>query len=230
MEKYKHVFIDLDRTLWDFEMNAFDALSDIFIKFGLNNHYRDFDEFIGLYHIHNEKLWAQYREGNIKKDILRSKRFELTLNEKNISDKVLAEKIGDEYLETSVTKTKLFPNTFELLNYLKPKYPLYILTNGFRETQLMKLKTSKLEKFFDQVFTSETIGYNKPHIKIFQWAVSSVNAHKQECIMIGDDQEVDIKGANNYGIDSILFNPKKELITQNSKYTISDLIEIKEIL
>ncbi|MCF8377989.1 MAG: YjjG family noncanonical pyrimidine nucleotidase [Bacteroidales bacterium] len=230
MKKYKHIFFDLDRTLWDFDMNSFDALSDIFISHKLDAHFKNNEEFIQLYHKHNDRLWARYREGNIKKEILRFKRFDLTLREKGIRDKDLAKKIGADYLDLSVIKNRVFPNTYEILDYLKPKYPLYILTNGFRETQFRKMNNCKLDPYFNHVFTSETIGYNKPHIKIFQWAVSYINAKKEDCIMIGDDQAVDIIGAQKFGMDGIFFNPNNEEVISSPKYVIKDLIEIKEIL
>ncbi len=171
-----------------------------------------------------------YREGNIKKEILRFQRFELALVEKNIHDRDLAIRLDKDYLDLSVIKQRVFPNTYEILEYLKPKYPLYILTNGFKETQFKKLNNCQLNSYFKQVFTSETIGCNKPHKKIFQWAVSSVNAKKKDCLMIGDDQEVDIHGANQFGMDSIFFNPQGVDITHPNTHMIKDLIEIKDLL
>lgn len=230
MKQYRHIYFDLDRTLWDFNSNSRVALTEVFQKFQLTPYFENADEFMELYNKHNDRLWDQYRKGNLTKAVLRSKRFELTLKEKKIKDKVLAEKIGEEYLRISPLKTILFPNSHEILTYLQPGYKLYILTNGFRETQLQKLKNCELKKYFLEVFTSETIGYNKPHSKIFHWAVSSVNARKDECLMIGDDQFVDITGSNSYGMDSVLFNPEKMEQVVPSKYAITDLKELKEIL
>lgn len=230
MPKYKHLFIDLDRTLWDFDTNAKTALVEIYFKHKLENHFSKPEEFIDLYHKHNERLWQRYRDGKIKKEVLRYKRFDLTLAEKKIKNKFLSTQIGEDYLELSVQQKGLFPNTHEILAYLQPRYSLYILTNGFRETQFSKLRNCDLEKYFDKIFTSETIGYNKPHPKIFQWAISSVNAKKEECLMIGDDQAVDIKGARNFGLDSVFFNPENISITHPHTYMIKDLTELKEIL
>lgn len=230
MGKYKHIYFDLDRTLWDFDANSREALGDLYRKFNLDTLFSSPEEFIESYHKHNERLWAQYREGNLTKAILRSKRFELTLRDKKVKDPVLAASIGEDYLSQSVIKTILFPNTKEILEYLKPFYNLYILTNGFRETQFKKLGNCGLDVYFDEVFTSETIGYNKPHQKIFEWAITAVNAKKDDCIMIGDDQEVDIEGARRFGIDTIFFNPQDEDPRVESTYIIQDLIELKNIL
>jgi putative hydrolase of the HAD superfamily len=230
LKKYIHLFFDLDRTLWDFDRNANEALGDVFEKYSLHNYFSEAGDFIDTYHRHNEELWSQYRVGNLKKEILRSKRFELTLREKQLEDPALARRIGDEYLELSVLKTRLFPYAIEILEYLKPKYRLYIITNGFRETQLKKLKNCGLDVYFEKVFTSETIGFNKPDIRIFQWAVNSLNAKKHDCLMIGDDNEVDIAGAESYGIDSVYFNPGKIPGSAVPTYEIMDLRELERIL
>jgi putative hydrolase of the HAD superfamily len=230
MKKYHHIYFDLDRTLWDFNSNSRKALSDIFHNYRLSQHFQHVEEFLDIYNKHNERLWDQYRRGNLTKAILRSKRFELTLKEKKIIDRDLAEKIGEDYLDSSTLQTILFPNTHEILSYLAKKYDLYILTNGFSETQKKKLKNCELESYFLKLFTSETIGYNKPHSKIFQWALSSVNAKKEDSLMIGDDQLVDIEGARRYGIDTVFFNPTRMEQVVSSSYTIHNLIELKEIL
>jgi putative hydrolase of the HAD superfamily len=230
MKKYKHIFFDLDRTLWDFDNNAFEALSDIYNKYHLGEYFESCEIFAAAYHKHNEILWSQYRDGNLTKEILRAKRFALCLEEKKIEDPELAQKIGNEYLQLSTIKTRLFPNVHETLEYLGEKYHLYILTNGFRETQLSKLSNCDLDKYFEKVFTSETIGINKPNVKIFSWAVNSVNGKKKECLMIGDDAEVDIAGAQKYGIDTILFNPHCLPVNINPDYEIRDLLELKSLL
>lgn len=230
MRKYEHIYFDLDRTLWDFDANSQEALADLYRKFNLDTLFSSPEDFIDTYHKHNERLWAQYREGNLTKAILRSKRFELTLKDKKVKDPILAARMGEEYLSQSVLKTTLFPYALEILDYLKPKYNLYILTNGFRETQFKKLGNCGLYVYFDEVFTSETIGYNKPHQKIFEWAITAVNAKKNECIMIGDDQKVDIAGAKHFGMDTVFFNPLKEDSMVESTYTIHDLSELENIL
>jgi len=188
------------------------------------------EPFIQSYHKHNELLWDRYRKGNIKKELLRSLRFDLTLRDAGIDDPPLAKEIGEDYLQLSTEKTILFPYTHEILAYLREKYPLYILTNGFRETQFSKMKNCDLSKYFHTVFTSETIGYNKPHPKIFQWAMSSVNGRKEECLMIGDDVETDILGAKSCGIDGVFFNPDKLVTEAEPDYEIQSLIELKDIL
>lgn len=231
MKEYKHLYFDLDRTLWDFDSNSGEALLDIYNDFNLDRFFDKSEDFVSAYHFHNEKLWDDYRKGALSKEVLRSERFLLTLKGNMEGKEELARIIGEKYLEISVLKTRLFPCTHEILTYLRDKsYHLYLLTNGFRETQFSKLQNCDLGKYFEKVFTSETIGVNKPNPEIFHWAISSVNAKKAECLMIGDDQAVDIQGAKDFGIDTVFFNPDEEPIKCQPDYEIRNLCELKNIL
>ncbi len=227
---YKHIYFDLDRTIWDFETNSKQTFRDIFNKYELIDHFKCFDTFMSTYRRHNEKLWKEYREGEISKDTLRWKRFELTLAEFGIQSNEMAEKIGDDYISMSPNKKALFPYTHETLAYLKEKYELHIITNGFKEVQYIKLENSDLTKYFSTIITSEEAGAQKPKPEIFKHALETANAEKNECLMIGDDIETDIKGALNFGIDQVLFNPNNNKHNFEPTYEINSLNELKTIL
>ncbi len=208
--KYKYIFFDLDRTLWDFDTNSATVLHEIYLKYGLAGSFRSPDEFISGYDRHNNRLWDEYRKGTTTKEILRNLRFQLTLEDVGISDPDLSQEIGDYYLDRSPRMSILFEGAFEILTYLLEKgYRLFILTNGFRSTQIAKMANSGLDAYFERMFTSEEIGVNKPGREIFHWAVSSLGVLAEECLMIGDDNIVDVEGASNYGMDAVWFNPEK---------------------
>lgn len=230
MKTYKHLFFDLDRTLWDFEKNSVKTLKLIFDKRDLHRIFPDFDTFIKVYKMHNEKLWDLYKLRRIKKHELRNQRFLLTLNDFGVDDIVLAEQIGDDYVDLSPLQTDLFPYTIELLDYLKPKYQMHIVTNGFVEVQYKKLKNCGLEKYFTHVITSEEAKASKPKPEIFHVAISSANAKKTESLMIGDDLENDILGAKQYGIDQVYFNPERKKHTEQITFEVYHLKQITEIL
>lgn len=230
MSSYKHIFFDLDRTLWDFEQNMRLTLMGIYDKHELKSAFPDYDTFINSFVTHNERLWGWYQQGNLKKEILRYKRFELTLNEFGIKDKELAAVIGQEYIDESPKKTALIPHTIETLDYLHPKYKLHIITNGFNEVQFTKIKLCGLEKYFEKVITSEISGYHKPRPEAFGYPLSSANAKKEESIMIGDDLVTDILGAKQFGIGQIYFNPQGIPHDESISYEIKSLLEIKDIL
>ncbi len=228
--KYKHIFFDLDRTLWDFEENSNETLLELCNKYNIASRgISDYNEFITKYKLHNEHLWALYRENKISQKKLRSQRFHNTLLDFGIDDFKLSEKIGLDYIEICPKKTKLFPYVLEVLNYLKHKYYLHIITNGFEKTQLIKLKCSALMPFFLNIITSEKIGFKKPNPKIFEYALQKSQAIKSESIYVGDDLEVDILGCQNFGIDGIFFNPQKTPHKEKVTYEISSLSQLLEI-
>ncbi|MGC9374787.1 MAG: YjjG family noncanonical pyrimidine nucleotidase [Bacteroidales bacterium] len=230
MKKYKNIYFDLDRTLWDFDSNAKETFQDIYEKHELHKIFNSFDNFYNTYVKHNERLWKIYRDGKIKKSVLAFKRFALTLEEFGVKDESLAKIIGQDYIEISPTKKRLFPGTYETLGYLKNKYNLYIITNGFNEVQFTKLKNSKLDTFFKKIFTSENAGAQKPNAKIFEHALKSVNARKKESVMIGDDLDTDIIGAKKFGLDQVYFNPQRKKHSEDITHEITSLKELQNIL
>ena len=228
--KYKHIFFDLDRTLWDFEKNSHETLLQLIERFSLVNKGVDSaEDFIRRYKIHNEILWDLYRRDEISKEDLRGKRFFLTMQEYGINDLQLAEDFGSAYIDESPYKTKLFPFSHEILNYLKERYTLHIITNGFHKTQHIKLEYAKLKPYFTQIITSEEIGVKKPNPEIFQHALLKAKAIEIESLYIGDDLIVDILGCQSCGIDGVYFNPLKEKHRQNPKFEINCLSELKEL-
>lgn len=230
MKQYKHIYFDLDRTLWDFDTNSKETFRDIYIKYNLELIFGTFDNFYNTYLKYNEQLWKDYRDRIIEKSVLRLKRFTLTLEEFGVSNEELAQKIGDDYISISPTKSLLFPYVHETLSYLKNKYKLYIITNGFNEVQFVKLKNSDLEKYFTKVFTSEEAGAQKPSPIIFEHALKSANAEKEESLMIGDDLETDVIGAKNAGIDQVFFNPENKTHSEDITHEIFSLKELQGIL
>ena len=234
--KYKHLFFDLDHTLWDFEANARATLSELYRSLQLKNRgVDDFDLFHKNYLDHNEKLWERYRNGLIKQQDLRVKRMGLTLLDFKIADDVLAKEMSDEFLELLPTRTILFPYTKEILQYLADKnYQLHLITNGFEVTQHSKLKYSGLAPFFKEVITSEGSNSLKPKREIFDYAFQKTGAMPQESIMIGDTIDVDILGAVNAGIDQVHVNhlTKEPIPLADNKlptYTVYSLKELEGI-
>ena len=206
--KYRHLFFDLDHTLWDFEANSRQTLEQLYGDLDLQKKgVDDFDKFHKNYLVHNDKLWERYRNGFIKVDELRWKRMWLALLDFKIGDEILAREMGNRFLELLPMRTILFPYAKEILDYLKKRnYQLHLITNGFEKTQHSKLKNSGLDSYFKEVITSEGSNSLKPHKEIFDYAFEKTGAKKEESIMIGDSIEVDIQGAINAGIDQVYVN------------------------
>ncbi len=231
MKKYKHIFIDLDRTLWDFEKSAREVFAEIYENFELKDRGIPSNEsFTSTYKKINDLLWSYYRKGEIKKEVLSVKRFAMTLNEYRIDDEVLGAQIGDYYVTHSPRKVNLFPYTHEILEYLNPKYQLHIITNGFEEVQQTKLDLGNLRQYFTQIITSEEAGVKKPEKGIFEYAFHRTGAHPEESMMIGDDLAVDIDGAKAVGMDHIFVNHYHEPHNDEVSFEVFSLKEIEGIL
>ncbi len=225
MKNYKAVFFDLDHTLWDFETNSQEALADLFLRHELPSRgIDDVIEFIKVYKKVNYEMWDDYHHNRISKEQLRYGRFNRTLNAFNIQDTLLAEVLSVQYLELCPVKRNLFPSALDVLQKLKEKYSLHIITNGFKEVQYLKIANSGLAPYFDQIHISEEIGFKKPEPEIFHYAAKLARASQDQCIMIGDNLDTDIAGAVNAGIDHIYFNPTGEI-----KKSPVVMIEVKNL-
>lgn len=228
-KKYKHIFFDLDRTLWHFEENANKVLNDLFNQFNLFE-IASSNDFIEKYKSVNEDLWMLYRDNIISKETLRWKRFYDTLCCFGVNDMELASKIGEYYIYHSPRQTQLLPFTIEILDYLSTYYSLHVITNGFEEVQHIKLNESRINHYFDVIVLSEQTGVKKPHPYIFKKAMKLACAIPDESLMIGDDLYADIKGAERVGMDSIYFNYYKEPHNQKIQKEINCLSELKVLL
>jgi putative hydrolase of the HAD superfamily len=229
--KYRHLFFDLDHTLWDFEANARSTLLELYHSLALNERgVDDFEKFHKIYLVYNEKLWERYRHGLIRQDELRFKRMWLSLIEFKIADEKLADEMNVRFLDLLPTRNILFPHAIEILKYLTAKkYELHLITNGFEKTQHSKLKYSGLRDFFKEVITSEGSNSLKPNREIFDFAFERTGAAKKESIMLGDNIEVDILGAMNAGIDQVFINHHGIATDIKPTYTVNSLKELEEI-
>ena len=231
MSKYKHIFFDLDHTLWDFETNSRETLLEIIADFSLLEKGLPSTElFINRYQQINTEMWDVYRKGLLDRLTLRNTRFHRALLEFDIDDYELSLKLGEQYLKRSPIKKNLFEGALQALSYLKNKYTLHIITNGFNEVQFIKLEHSQLAPFFTHIITSEAANSKKPEKEIFDFALNLAQAKSSESIMIGDSLAEDIQGARNYGIDQIYFNPHKNQHMQQVTFEISSLLELMVIL
>jgi putative hydrolase of the HAD superfamily len=229
--KYKHIFFDLDHTLWDFETNSVNALKQIFADEKLQQQgVPIFENFYNRYKKINDRFWARYHNGYATKEQLRVGRFLDTLAEFGIKDAAMAERMAQSYLDLSPRQTTLFPDTIQVLSYLQGKYKLHLITNGFAEVQWIKLELSGLRPFFEHIIISEEVGTQKPDKQIFEIAMQRANTTPDACIMIGDNFNTDIAGAKNAGIDQIYFNPKNERVREPATFVINELKELMRIL
>lgn len=226
-EPITDIFFDLDHTLWDFEKNSALTFQRILVK---NRVFVDLQDFLEVYIPLNLDFWKLYRENRISKEELRYQRLKQTFDaiDAEVSDDTI-NTLSIEYIEQLSSFTHLIPNTVEVLEYLAPKYNLHIITNGFQEIQYKKLRGSNIHGYFDQIINSELAGVKKPHPYIFELALTKANVVSKNALMVGDNIEADILGAQSVGFQTIHFNAHNEP-EHNICKMINGLIEIKSIL
>lgn len=202
------IFFDLDHTLWDFQKNSALTFDFLLKKYQINI---DLNKFLNIYIPINFSYWKLYRDEKITKEFLRYNRLKSSFDKLNLSlsDDVI-NKIADDYVISLPVNNFLIEDTILVLDYLKKKYRLHIITNGFTEVQNKKIVNSKIKKYFHSIIDSETVGVKKPNIKIFDYALRVSGARSKNSLMIGDNLEADIFGALNAGFQAIHFNNNNE--------------------
>ena len=227
---YKHLFFDLDHTLWDFEKNSESTLRKLYEEYKLQSRgVPDFDTLFRSFNVHNDKLWDRYRNGYIKRDELRWKRMWLMLLDFKITDTPLAHELGMAFLEILPTQSLLTPSSMEVLEYCEGKYQMHLITNGFETTQRLKLQYSGISRFFKHLITSEKSNAMKPHKEIYDCALRIADATADESIIIGDAIDIDILGAINAGWDSVYYNPAGLSHNRKPTYEIAHMQELMRI-
>ena len=222
----KHLFFDLDHTLWDFKRNSALTFSYIFEK---NRLPVELDTFLEFYEPINERYWRLFRQEKINKETLRTRRLSDTFQKMKIE--VAPESIhilADDYIAHLARYNYLFPKTLETLDYLVENYNLHIITNGFSEVQNKKMIGSKLDGYFKTLTTSDEVGVKKPAQEIFDSALTKAGAQKKESIMIGDDLEADIYGAENFGLRAIYLSPEETVSYKGTR--IKKITELQNLL
>lgn len=221
------IFFDLDHTLWDFERNSALTYRNLFEEHAIE---LPLEEFLGHYVPLNLQFWKKYREGRITKEKLRYERLKTVFDRMGfpISDTGI-HRLSEAYIEQLSSHTHLIPYCLETLDYLRGKYRLHIITNGFEEVQFRKLRNSRIDSYFQEVVNSDRAGVKKPDPGIFRIALEAAGIQPERGVMIGDSLEADIKGARSVGLQALHFNVHQEPDHQICPI-IRDLREIKSYL
>jgi putative hydrolase of the HAD superfamily len=230
--QYKHIFWDLDHTLWHFDLNSITSLQLVYEDCALaSKGISDFSDFSTVYHDINDKMWDRFRKGFISWQDMRWKRMAKTLTHYRVFDELLAKEMGEMYLEYLPQQNALLPHALEVLDYCAGKgYAQHIITNGFESTQWQKMRNAKIDQYFGKVITSEEAMALKPEPEIYQFALQHAGAALEDSIMIGDAVDVDVKGAMDCGMSAIWFNPHASLSPQLRTHEIKSLKELMDLL
>lgn len=226
MNKLTDIFFDLDHTLWDFERNSALAFQEVFKKNKLSI---KLDDFLEIYIPKNHAYWKLFRENKITKEDLRFRRLMEVFQDLGVKiSKEEIDQLSEDYIVFLPKNNYLFDHAVPILDYLFQKYTLHIITNGFEEVQHIKLKNSAIDHYFSTITTSEDAGVKKPDPLIFETAIKKAKTCHTKSLMIGDNLEADILGAEKYGMKAIHFasTSKPSLKT----LSVSSLKQLSEIL
>ena len=229
--QYKNLFFDLDDTLWAFSYNARDTFEEMYRKYEYDRYFRSFQHFYELYERRNVELWAEYADGKVTKDELNRQRFLYPLEALGEGDAALAKAFSEDFFAVIPTKSRLMPHAREVLEYLAPKYNLYILSNGFQELQCHKMRSAGIDRYFKKIVLSDDIGVLKPWPEIFHFAMSATQSELRESLMIGDSWDNDITGARGVGMHQVYYNVTgRAEFPFKPTYQITDLKELLQLL
>lgn len=226
--KYEVIIFDADETLFDFKRSEKEAFKKAMISQGI-----EYDEnyHLKIYHEINTAIWKEFEQGLITQERLKVDRF------KRLSDKLDieldAEKMAEQYMEYLSDASFLYDDAIELLESLKDKYKLVIITNGLTKVQDKRIRKSIAAKYFDDIVISEEVSISKPNAEIFHHALERINYQdKSKVLMVGDSLTSDIKGGINAGIDTCWYNPHKikNAMGIEPTYEVANYEELKLIL
>ncbi|QJW88037.1 noncanonical pyrimidine nucleotidase, YjjG family [Spirosoma taeanense] len=229
--KYKHLFFDLDHTLWDFDRNSAESIAELFETFrlvdvGIASAAEFSRHFIAI----NKKLWADYDKNLITHAYIREHRFPLVFQALGVQEHTLCTDLNTEYLRLLPRKPHLLESAREVLEYLKDRYTMHIITNGFAEIQAIKMDSAEIAHFFTNVITSENANAKKPDPLVFQYAMEVSGTNASESLMIGDNYEADILGAKSVGLDTVFYNTAAASVDDPPTYDIRHWKELMAIL
>ena len=231
MKKYTCILFDLDHTLWDFETNSKEILKDLFHQYNLRDQgISGFTFFYETFVRVNSQIWDLHDRNIIGSEEIRTQRFHKVFGEAGLDDYQLSLKFSADFLKELPYKKNLLPHAMEILDYLKPKYPMVIITNGLDELQATKMSSSGIFHHFKTIVTSQRAGNKKPSKEIFEFALKESGHRSEDAVMIGDNLKTDMAGAREAGIDTIYFNPAGQRHSEKVTYEIKSLAELKGLL
>lgn len=221
----KHIFFDFDDTLWDFRKNSSATLYELFSEFRLSEKLGvDFDTFNEVYQKINLDLWSKYYKRQIDKNALRFTRFEMAFAAFGYRNKADSQLVTQLYTERAPRGTFLKEGCREVLSYLREKYALHIITNGFSEVQAIKIDGCNLRPYFNNIIIADEHDLVKPEEQIFRIAEKLADATRDQCVMVGDSFESDITGAINAGWEAVYFTESPQL-----NYTGKSIVHLTEL-
>lgn len=219
----KALLIDYDDTIADFKLSEAEALNKTFEHFKINVT----DELLAKYHEFNTKCWKDFEQGLLTREEIYNLRWQKLYSYFNLEAPL---NMNDIYFKYLGDTNYLIYNAKDILEKLSQKYELFIITNGEIIVQKPRFKKSGVERYIKKSFISQEIGFNKPQKEFFDIVMNEIKLNNDEVAVIGDSLTSDIKGAVDYGLKSIWYNPNEKDNAWFNGVQIKDLNEIEAII
>ena len=224
---YRWILFDADNTLFDFDRSEKYALEQAFSDYNIPIS----DERVAIYHEVNKECWKAFEEGEMDQNTLRSRRFELFLKRVGVNGD--SKEMGTSYLRYLANTDFMVDGARDLLDQLLGRFKMAIVTNGLQDVQRPRVRKTKTGHYFEKIIVSEEIGASKPGEAFFEHTFEQIGQPtKTEAIIVGDNLNSDIRGGNNFGIDTCWFNPGRQRNESDviPKYEISALRHLTSII
>ena len=224
--KYDLILFDADGTLYDFDRAENDAFEKTMKRFGVSENLKFLHK---EYEKINKAIWKDFEEKKISSVKLRVERFKRFCKSQKLE--LMPDEISPVYLVYLSQGIDLIDGAVEIVHSIHRKCELALATNGLSDVQRPRFANSELARYFKHIFISEEIGFPKPDKEFFDHIFEKF-PDKRSAIIVGDNLTSDIKGGNDFGIDTCWFNPNNRTNDDGIKPTfeIRELKELNEIL
>lgn len=225
----RFVFLDIDDTLLDFGKAEAAAIKKTFERVGIPAT----PEVIRRYSEINDTQWALLERGELTREQVLVRRFDILFDELGIRG-VPSEMVQASYEYLLGIGHYFVDGAPELLETLKGKYRLFVVSNGTAQVQDGRIKSAGIAPYFERIFISERVGADKPARAFFDAAFAQIDGfEKDAAIIVGDRLTSDILGGINAGIRTCWFNPHSlpknpEIPADHEIHALSELPELLE--
>lgn len=219
------LFLDLDDTILDFQKAERLALAKTLESFGLP----PTDTVLARYHEINREHWERLERKELTRQQVLVGRFAALFGEMGLSAQ--AEQVARAYEENLSQGHYFLPGAEEALQSLSKKYKLYLASNGTARVQAGRLKSAGIIPYFQEIFVSEEMGYNKPDPAYFDACFARIPGfRKDRAMMVGDSLTSDILGGIQAGIATCWVNPRHKTGSIRPDYEIESIVQLEALL
>ncbi len=219
------LFLDLDDTILDFHKAERIALRKTLLSFGIE----PTEHVLSRYHVINKGCWEQLEKGELTRDQVVVRRYELLFEELGMACDAAA--VTAAYTENLAIGHYFLPGAEEAVKALSKKYRLFLTSNGTASVQAGRMTSAGLYPYFEKVFVSQEIGHNKPSIEYFEKCIAQIpNFDPKKTMIVGDSLTSDIQGGLNAGIFTCWVNPEHKDGHIKPHYEIEALSQLEALL